>query len=57
MGSQLSADLLSVTILNKGERYRYLLIHSSRKGFWYSAAYSIRSRQIGVAYETYGGIY
>lgn len=45
-----------ITTLNRGERYRYIIIRSARKGFWYTASYSIRSRQTSVAFETYGGI-
>jgi len=34
---------------------RYIILKSSRKGFWYSAGYSTRYRQCSVAYETKGG--
>ncbi len=49
-------EIRQITTLNRGERYRYIIIRSSRHGFWYTAAYSIRTRQISVALETYGGV-
>ncbi len=51
----LPESIKSLATLNNGERYHYITIKSKRSNFWYSAAYSTRSRQISVAYETYGG--
>jgi len=51
----LPENIQKETTLNKGERYRYVIIKSNRSGFWYLAGYSTRSREISVAIETYSG--